>query len=292
MASDCILAIMPNMKLIAEASETAQGFKPLILPHHAPKTSFGTGARSARQAGAGEDFFSYRDYSFGDDTRQIDWRRSARNDDLLIRERERLLPHHVYMDCDTSPAMQFNSRGGLPTKAYAAQRLLLATAQLLTQGECKITSLRAITERKNNLLELAQALSVTHDDLPTLPILKPRSFILISSDFRQGPEVWQKFIQRASEMGVLGACIQMLDPMEYAFPLYGRVRLESAEHDGENMVIPSADIARPIYLERMQREHSAMKKLCEQHGWCWLSLTTDLPPRAQLSAVLQAVTHK
>ncbi len=283
------------MKLIAEASAAAQGFRPLILPHHAPKSLFGTGARTANRSGAGEDFFQYREYGFGDDTRQIDWRQSARGDDIFIREHERLLPHLVYLDCDTSPAMQFNSRPGLPTKAYAAQRLLLAAAQLLMQGESKVASLRASSApvnsngstRKNNLTELAHEICTAHDNaIPPLPTLKPHSFLLLASDFRQGAAAWHDFITRASVMGLSGACVQMLDPVEHEFPFYGRVRLESAEND-DTAVIPSADIVRPIYLERMAREQTAMEQHCRRHGWFWLSLTTDQAPRVQLSQLLQ-----
>jgi len=279
------------MRLIAEASDTAKGFRPLILPHHAPETIFGSGARSARRSGTGEDFFSYRKYGFGDDARQIDWRHSARSDDIFIREHERLLPHHVYLDCDTSPAMQFNSRGNLPTKAYAAQRLLLAAAQLLMQGESKIAPLRTGGMRKNNFAELTQQLCAIHDDLPLLPPLSSRSFIFLAGDFHQGAEVWQDFIRRAHDMNVPGACIQMLDPVEYEFPFYGRIRLQSAEED-EAIMISSADIARPIYLERMAQEQNNMQKLCERYGWYWLSLATDMPPRAQLGKFLQLFSFR
>lgn len=279
------------MRLIAEASDIARGFKPLILPHHAPKTLFGTGARSGRQSGPGEDFFQYRDYVFGDDAKQIDWRRSARGDGVLMRERERLLPHDVYLECDNSPAMQFNSRPHLPTKAYAAQRLLLAAAQLLMQGESRMMALRGVVSRPQvNLMELADAISQTHEGgaLPPLPSLKPHSYILIVSDFRQGATQWKNFVTRASEMGAVGACVQILDPMEHEFPLYGRVRLDSAEND-DSILIASADAMRPLYLERLAREQNSMQKLCATHGWRWLSLTTDTPPRAQLGHVLQAL---
>jgi len=278
------------MRLIAESSETAKGFKPLILPHHAPKNLFGAGARSARRSGVGEDFFSYREYGFGDDARQIDWRHSARSDEIFIREHERLLPHHVYLDCDTSPAMQFNSRGNLPTKAYAAQRLLLAAAQLLMQGESKVSSLRAGRMHKNNFAELTQQLCAAHENLPSLPKMNPRSFILLAGDFRQGAKIWKSFISRAYDMNVLGICIQMLDPIEHEFPFYGRIRLESVEEQ-EIIIIPNSDIVRPLYLDRMAREQSEMQRLCERHGWRWLSLTTDMPPRMQLGKFLELFTY-
>lgn len=278
------------MRLVAEASDIAKGFKPLVLPHHAPKTLFGTGARSSRQAGSGEDFFEYRPYDSGDNAQRIDWRQSARTDHLLVRERERLVPHRVYLYCDNTSAMQFNSRGSLPTKSYAGQRLLLALAALLMQGESQVMTLND-TPISRSLPELARRLSgVEERGMPALPKLAARSHILIVSDFRQGVDAWKNIIAPASEMGVTGTCIQMLDPVEEEFPLYGRVRLESAENN-DDMIIPSADIVRPIYLERLQRAQQAMRSLCLQYGWRWISLTTDMESRIQLSETLQLIAH-
>lgn len=279
------------MRLVAEASAAAKGFKPLILPHHAPKTLFGTGARSARMAGAGEDFFQYRDYGFGDNAQQIDWRQSARSDDIYIRERERMLPHRIYLYCDPSPAMQFNSRGSLPTKSYAAQRLLLAVSALLMQGEGNVMPLSGAPGRRS-LDELARMFSdETQGEFPRMQKLPARSYVIIASDFHQGSEIWQKIIAEISEMGAIGICIQMLDPIEEEFPLYGRVRLESAEDDS-SMIIPSADIVRPIYLERLKREQNVMQKTCMQYGWRWMTMSSDVEPRRQLSQLLQLLAQQ
>lgn len=275
------------MRLIAEAAEIARGYGPLTLPYQAPKTLFGAGARSSGRAGAGEDFFSYREYSAGDDSKKIDWRRSARSDDLVIREHDRMMPHQIYMWCDNAPAMHYNSRGGLPTKSYAAQRLMLALAQLLIRGESRVMPLAPHATR-NNLGALAQFLSGEHEPILSGLSLPAHSFVMMTSDFRQDPVEWRKFIQQAGETGIHGLCIQMLDPVEHEFPLYGRVKLESAE-DEETLVIPSADIMRPIYLERLKAAQDKMTQLCHQYGWQLISLSTDMPARKQLARVIQKV---
>lgn len=271
------------MRLINEATLATRGFRPLILPHHTPKSLFGTGARSARRAGAGDDFFEYRPYVFGDNAQKIDWRQSARSDDVLIREQDRLLPHRVYIFCDNSAAMQFNSRGNLPTKAYNAQLLLLSLSTLLTQGESEIMPLGGVP-RHYTLDELARHISTSENEMPETPDIKQRSHVIIISDFRQGAQAWKKIIGEFSGMGAFGSCIQLLDPMEHQFPLYGRVRLESAEDD-DSMIISSADAVRPIYLARLAKEKNAMAELCHRFGWHWISLTTDMAPRQQLGQI-------
>lgn len=278
------------MRLITEATEAAQGFRPLILQHHTPKSLFGTGARSARRAGAGDDFFEYRPYVFGDNAQKIDWRQSARSDDVLIREQDRLLPHRVYIFCDNSAAMQFNSRGSLPTKAYNAQLLLLSLSILLMQGESEVMPLGAVP-RHHNLDELAQYISTSENEIPEITDIKQRSHIIIISDFRQGEAYWREIIGKFSAKGAFGSCIQLLDPMEHQFPLYGRVRLESAEDD-DSMIIPSADAVRPIYLARLEKEKNAMAQLCHRFGWHWISLTTDMAPRQQLGQIQKKLVQQ
>jgi uncharacterized protein (DUF58 family) len=278
------------MRLLAEAAATTSGFQPLVLPHHAPKSVFGTGAKPARQAGGGEGYWQHRNYAFGDSTAAIDWRQSARSDALLVREQERMLPHHAYLAADPSSAMLFNSRGNLPTKNYAAQRLLLALGTLLQRGESEVRSLTHAGAPKQSLGAIAHQLSISDwpENLPPQPPLKPRSYVFIASDFRQGQEVWQAWLRRAAARGIGGYCLQMLDPIEVDFPLYGRVRLESAE-DESHLVIPAADAARPWYQEQLQANQARMEKLCTQYGWSWLSFRTDETPRAQLGAVLKAI---
>jgi uncharacterized protein (DUF58 family) len=274
------------MRLVVEAAEIIHGFKPLLLRQHAPNSLFGTGARSARRAGSGEDFFQYRDYAPGESTLRIDWRQSARSDDIFIREQERLLPHRVYMDCDNSPAMQFNSRGSLPTKAYAAQRLLLACVALLIQGESHVMPLYG-EAKKTALPELAHALQ--NDNSGTqLPMLKNNDVVFLASDFCGNQQRWHDMIRHISNSGAWGVCIQMLDPIEHDFPLYGRLRLESAEDDS-HIVIPGGDMARPIYLARLQAAKREMQNTCQKYNWHWLEFSSAQPPRQQLSRLIESL---
>ncbi|HRJ13280.1 MAG TPA: hypothetical protein PKW15_08570, partial [Alphaproteobacteria bacterium] len=129
------------------------------------------------------------------------------------------------------------------------------------------------------------------EEFLSLPKLAPRSFVILASDFRQSTAYWKKIISEISEMGAGGICIQMLDPIEDEFPLYGRVRLESAEDDS-TMVIPGADMVRPIYLQRLREQKDMMKDLCLQYNWQWINLNTDITPRKQLSQILQILVRR
>ena len=45
------------------------------------------GLHGRRRAGSGENFWQFRRYVTGEEARRVDWRRSARGDELYLRER-------------------------------------------------------------------------------------------------------------------------------------------------------------------------------------------------------------
>lgn len=69
---------------------------------------------------AGIEFADYRQYSAGDDLRQVDWNAYARLGTLHVRQSQAEHDTVLYMLVDASPSMQY---GGPPTKFLAARRL-------------------------------------------------------------------------------------------------------------------------------------------------------------------------
>ena len=53
------------------------------------------GLHGRRRAGSGENFWQFRRFVSGEEARRIDWRRSARDDNLYVREREWEAAHTV-----------------------------------------------------------------------------------------------------------------------------------------------------------------------------------------------------
>src|SRR3954449_8378854 len=67
------------------------------------------GLHGRRRAGPGENFWQYRRFMSGEPASQVDWRRSARDDFLYVREREWEASHTVWIWADRSPSMAFAS---------------------------------------------------------------------------------------------------------------------------------------------------------------------------------------
>ena len=61
------------------------------------------GLHGRRRAGAGESFWQYRRFVSGEPAQRVDWRRSARDDHLYVREQEWEAAHTVWLWPDRSP---------------------------------------------------------------------------------------------------------------------------------------------------------------------------------------------
>src|SRR3978361_1587172 len=95
-------AIGTSRKLAARAPR-------LILEARRAASTALHGLHGRRRAGAGENFWQYRHFANGEPAQNVDWRRSARDDHLYVREREWEASHTIWIWVDRSPSMDFNS---------------------------------------------------------------------------------------------------------------------------------------------------------------------------------------
>src|SRR3954454_3649551 len=68
------------------------------------------GLHGRKRAGSGENFWQFRRFVSGEEARRVDWRRSARDDHLYVREQEWEAAHTIWIWPDRSPSMAFSSR--------------------------------------------------------------------------------------------------------------------------------------------------------------------------------------
>ncbi len=93
------------------------------------------GLHGRRRAGAGESFWQYRRFVSGEPSQRVDWRRSARDDHLYVREQEWEAAHTVWLWPDRSPSMAFASHDRRATASSNARLIVaFALAELLVAG--------------------------------------------------------------------------------------------------------------------------------------------------------------
>src|ERR1700688_1502089 len=92
------------------------------------------GLHGRRRAGPGENFWQYRRFVSGEPAARVDWRRSARDDHLYVRELEWEAAHTVWIWPDRSASMVFASPLVRTTKLDRALVIALALAEVMVEG--------------------------------------------------------------------------------------------------------------------------------------------------------------
>src|ERR1700726_3664371 len=92
------------------------------------------GLHGRRRAGPGENFWQYRRFVSGEPASRVDWRRSARDDHLYVRELEWEAARTVWIWPDRSPSMNFASPLVRDSKLFRALVMALALAEVLVEA--------------------------------------------------------------------------------------------------------------------------------------------------------------
>src|SRR5690242_12506823 len=117
------------------------------------------GLHGRRRAGPGENFWQYRRFVSGEPASRVDWRRSARDDHLYVREQEWEAAHTVWIWADRSPSMVFASRDARESKLERGLIVAFALAELLVAGgeRVGVPGLMNPTASTNVIDKMAQA---------------------------------------------------------------------------------------------------------------------------------------
>ena len=121
------------------------------------------GLHGRKRAGPGENFWQYRRFLSGEPARRVDWRRSARDEHLYVREQEWEAAHTVWLWPDRSPSMVFTSQLAQESKLDRALVVAFALAEVLVQAGERVgmPGLMRPTGSRNVLDKMANA--IVHD---------------------------------------------------------------------------------------------------------------------------------
>src|SRR5246127_3093294 len=145
------------------------------------------GLHGRRRAGSGENFWQFRRFVSGEEARRIDWRRSARDDHLYVREREWEAAHTIWIWPDRSLSMNFASGLGAESKLDRALVVAFALEEILVQGgeRVGVPGLLRPTESRNVIEKMAEAFLHDTQERASLPpsfAPSPLAEIVVLSD--------------------------------------------------------------------------------------------------------------
>ena len=247
------------------------------------------GLHGRKRAGPGENFWQYRRFIWGEPARRVDWRRSARDDHLYVREQEWEAAHTVWIWPDRSPSMRFKSRLALEPKLDRTLVVSFALAEVLVHaGErVGIPGLMRPTGSRNVLDKIANA--IVHDvmERPSLPhAFAPSSLseVVLVSDFWAPIADIRKTIAQLSSSGAHGHTVQIVDPAEETFPYSGRIEFVEPE-GGESITAGRAEAWRAEYEQLVARHRAEIREETDKIGWSFAIHRTDRPATELLLAL-------
>ena len=247
------------------------------------------GGRRSVKRGQSVEFADYRDYTLGDDLRQLDWNVYARLEKLFVKlfiEEEDVT---VTFLLDASPSMAF----GKPQKLLFAKRAAAALGYIALSGEDRVVvaALGGRTARRQGGLRgsgrvfrlLANLSGIQPADGPTdlvasarhaAAMLRGRGVIVLISDLLDpgADRVIRELAATGSELIVLHA----LSPDELDPPLEGDLRLVDSE-SGEGIDV-TVDLATlDDYRARLAAWQEGLSDLAAKRRASYVPLSTDTP---------------
>jgi uncharacterized protein (DUF58 family) len=273
---------IPGRAVTLAAQDLAARLPRMVLEARRVAATLAHGIHGRRRAGPGETFWQFRPFSAGEPAARIDWRRSARDDRLYVREREWEAAHSVQLWIDHSASMAYISDLAMAPKLDRAIVLGLALADGFVEAGERVGLMGALPPRASRRIaeRFAQALAdprVASDaDMPTSPALAPQDEAVIVSDFLNPAEEWARCIEGIAGRGARGHLLMVVDPVEETFPFSGQAVLEDVE-GSTRLRIGDAGSWGAAYRSRIAAHRDTLATIARRHGWTLTIHRTDRP---------------
>lgn len=271
----------PDVGVEAAALDLAGRLPRLVLEARRVQAAL-HGIHGRRRAGPGEAFWQFRPFSPGEAAIRVDWRRSARDDRLYVREREWEASHAVHLWIDRSASMGYaSSLAGAP-KSERALVLGLALADALVEAGERVGLIGLKPPRAQRGLSEVFATALMHDeagrdaDLPEPTPLHPTAEAILITDALVTTTAFERAVGSLAARGARGHVLRVLDPVEETFPFLGEAILEEVEGPLSLRVGDAAEWGR-LYRERFAAHAGALAATCARLGWTLTTHRTDRP---------------
>lgn len=236
------------------------------------------GWHGRKKRGIGENFWQFRHYVEGEAQSRIDWRRSARDEHIYVRDKEWEAAHTVWIWADPSPSMLYKSAAATVPKESRALVLALAMAELLSRSGERI-AWPGLTDpfiARNGAERLASHL-IHAGELPLRPdltVVRRFSEMVLVSDFLDPVEETLAWLEPVALRGVRAHLIEVPDPAEENFPYAGRTEFQDPE-TGQKLTFGRAEQLRDDYRALYVARRESLATWARRRGWSYTVNHTD-----------------
>ncbi|KAA6205067.1 MAG: DUF58 domain-containing protein [Candidatus Tokpelaia sp.] len=274
--------VLPS--LLAEAGAQAARLEQVLWRARRLAETVAQGQRRQRKRGQGENFRQFRLYQAGEASSSIDWRRSSRDDEFYIRDKEHEIAQTVYLMPDLSASMHYCSRQALCSKEERALLWLFMLAEFFVKsGErVAVPGLLPPGLGRNAAEKLAAAL-LEYKSYPQTSGIKAdfaavgsKAHCIIISDFLDKVEDWERIFALLAEKGAHIGLIIIADPAETDFPFSGDTVFCDPE-SGEEVYFGQVQTMAAAYREIYQQQRQSLARQAAAFGGTLLEDETNAP---------------
>jgi len=260
------------------------------------------GIHMSPHAGSSIEFLEHKQYTPGDELRQVDWKLLARTDKYYVKQFENETNLRAYAVLDTSASMDYSSEGRGSKFDYASRLCAALAWLLLRQGDAVALAAGArpsdyIPPRSNaaHFRALVQKLASLHPSgdgtmsqllFDLSGRIHRHSMVIVLSDLLEPVEQALQQVKllryRRNEVIVF----HVLDPWELEFPFRRLTLFESMEDDRE--VLADAGVVRKAYLQALRGHIATWRSECLVHGIEYVLMDTSRPISQSLAEYLAA----
>lgn len=281
----------PLSQLKAEASALA-GDLGTLTTHARAASAAHLGSAGRRKSGMGENFWQYRRHTTEDGADRVDWRRSAREENLFVRETELETARTFLFWADPSAGFHWSSGETIPHKADRALLLCMALAGALSRSGERCGALgggRGAVSGARAPARVGEDIRNFRADTPFPRPPRDTAAVVVCSDFYSPLADWRARLAPVAAKCRDGVLLQVCDPIEETYPFNGRVRFFRPGQDSERL-IGRAESIRDGYLDKFAQRRKDMTDVAAELGWRFFSHVTSDAPRTPLGELAYGFT--
>ena len=270
---------LTSHEVLARARARAALIPDLLIEAQQIANTVTSGWHGRRRRGSGDSFWQFRPYDQSESLSRIDWRRSARDDSIYVRDQEWESAHTAWVWADSSPSMLYKSDTSEVSKQSRALVLALAMTEVLAKSGERVgwPGVTNALSHRNACERIAAQLMATKQDTTTLPLadqMRTRSEAIVFSDFLQPIEDTLDWINTLSQRGVRGSIVQIIDPAEESFPFAGRTEFRDPETNSK-FTFGRAESVAEDYKNLFSARKEELANQCRKLGWNYIAHHTD-----------------
>ena len=281
----------------ASLSEIAKKVKAVELVTRRHSSAHLLGQYKSRFKGQGMQFSDFRVYQYGDDTRHIDWRTSARHQDTYVKTFEEERELNIFCVVDVSASNLFGTEEYNKREALCLAIAAIAFSAIENNDRVGLILYTDGVERyvppkkgKKHVLRIIDELLSFEPQKKGTNLTKALEFVsgvarhnsvvLLASDFYSTLD--RKRLSVLAQRHDLIA-MHAADPRDIAFPPLGLMELEDPETGATLLVDTSSSTFQKQFSEAQQKKLKANFDELRQSGAALVKLGTERDPSKEIS---------